>query len=216
MPRKKSNIHYIYKTTCLVTNRYYFGMHSTCNLNDNYMGSGKRLRYSIRKYGIENHKREILLFFESRELLIKAEENFITDDMINDTNCMNLRKGGTGGFSAEQQKLNAKKSHEKQLQLMKNDMWVKKKGKNISKALKIAYAEGKRPRIVKYSWKNKFHTNETKLKIGNTNSVNQQGIKNSQYGTHWITNGLINKKIKKNEIIPIDWWLGRCQGGSAK
>ncbi len=53
MARKQKTIHYLYKTTCLVTNRYYIGMHSTCNIDDGYMGSGKRLRYSIRKYGVD-------------------------------------------------------------------------------------------------------------------------------------------------------------------
>jgi hypothetical protein len=29
------------------------------------------------------------------------------------------------------------------------------------------------------------------------------------YGTHWITNGTINKKIKKEDKIPNKFWLGR-------
>ena len=63
MARKKKNIHYMYKTTCVITKRYYIGIHSTSNINDDYLGSGKRLRYSVRKYGIENHVKEILNFF---------------------------------------------------------------------------------------------------------------------------------------------------------
>jgi len=98
MARKQKTIHYIYKTTCLVTSRYYIGMHSTNNLEDGYMGSGKRLRYSMRKYGIDNHKKEILEFFETRELLIEAEKKAITPEMITDNNCMNIMSGGTGGF----------------------------------------------------------------------------------------------------------------------
>ena len=34
-------------------------MHSTNNLNDGYLGSGKRLRYSIQKYGVDSHIKEI-------------------------------------------------------------------------------------------------------------------------------------------------------------
>jgi hypothetical protein len=37
----------------------------------------------------------------------------------------------------------------------------------------------------------------------------QAGCKNSQFGTMWITDGLINKKIKKEEPIPIGWIKGR-------
>lgn len=37
----------------------------------------------------------------------------------------------------------------------------------------------------------------------------QQGNKNSQYGTMWITNGTDNKKIPKELIIPMGWYNGR-------
>lgn len=37
----------------------------------------------------------------------------------------------------------------------------------------------------------------------------QQKDKNSQYGTHWITNGIVNKKIKKDDAIPTGWCRGR-------
>ena len=73
MGRKKPHIHYIYKTTCNVTKRYYIGMHSTTNLEDGYLGSGKRLRYSVRKYGKENHTKEILEFLPTREKLVIRE-----------------------------------------------------------------------------------------------------------------------------------------------
>jgi hypothetical protein len=209
MPRKKSNLHYIYKTTCLVTNRYYIGMHSTCNVDDGYMGSGKRLRYSIRKYGVDNHEKEVLEFFENRELLIEGEINIITDKMVSDPNCMNLRKGGTGGFTSEQQKLNAKKSYEKQCKLHKDIEWVKRKGERITKSLIRAYAEGRKEKKIDYDWNGKKHSTESKGKIGVKNSIKQQGSGNSQYNTSWITNGIENKKIPKNSELPVDWKLGR-------
>lgn len=43
----------IYKTTCLVNNMKYIGWHSTNNLNDGYLGSGKYLLRAIDKYGKE-------------------------------------------------------------------------------------------------------------------------------------------------------------------
>jgi hypothetical protein len=74
MARKEKKYHFIYKTTNLLSGKYYIGMHSTNNLADGYMGSGRRLRYSINKYGEENHKVEILEFVDNRAELIKREE----------------------------------------------------------------------------------------------------------------------------------------------
>ena len=42
MARKEKQYHFIYKTTNIITERYYYGMHSTDNLEDGYLGSGKR------------------------------------------------------------------------------------------------------------------------------------------------------------------------------
>ena len=69
---KGQKYHILYKTTCTVTGNFYIGVHSTTNLEDGYLGSGKRLRYSIEKHGKENHLREILEFFiknNSRSIL---------------------------------------------------------------------------------------------------------------------------------------------------
>jgi len=53
MSKNKIKYHFLYKTTNLINNKYYYGMHSTYKLDDGYLGSGNRLRYSIRKYGKE-------------------------------------------------------------------------------------------------------------------------------------------------------------------
>jgi len=74
MARKEKRYHYIYKTTCKITNRFYVGMHSTDNLEDGYIGSGKLLIYSIRKHGKENHVKEILKFLPNRTSLKEREK----------------------------------------------------------------------------------------------------------------------------------------------
>lgn len=97
MARKEKNIHYIYKTTCNVTGRWYIGKHSCYDINDGYMGSGTVLRRSIRKYGIEQHTKEILEYCESKEVLNFRENEIVNSVLIQDPNCMNLMCGGSGG-----------------------------------------------------------------------------------------------------------------------
>jgi hypothetical protein len=59
------------------------------------------------------------------------------------------------------------------------------------------------------NWTGKKHREETKIKIGATNSILQMGTNNSQYGTMWITDGVKNIKIKKSEPIPENFYRGR-------
>lgn len=90
--------HIIYKTTCLVTGRYYIGMHSTDDLEDGYKGSGQRLWKSIKKYGEDQHVCIILEHHPDRESLSKREEELVNRDLLQDPLCMNLRTGGTGNY----------------------------------------------------------------------------------------------------------------------
>ena len=88
--------HLVYKTTCLITKRYYIGMHSTDILQDGYLGSGVRLVRSVKKYGKENHMREILFECESRHAASDKETEVITDNVRADPLCMNCAPGGLG------------------------------------------------------------------------------------------------------------------------
>lgn len=90
--------HIIYKTTCLVTGRYYIGMHSTDDLDDGYLGSGKYLGYSLRKYGPDQHVREVLEHLPDRSSLKARERELITEAVITDSSSMNLALGGDGGW----------------------------------------------------------------------------------------------------------------------
>jgi hypothetical protein len=109
MSKVEKKYHIIYKTTCLITKKYYIGMHSTDNLEDGYMGSGKALRYSLKRYGKENHKVEILEMVESRELLAEREKSIVTLSKVRNGKCMNLKVGGIGGFTKKAKKKKTKK-----------------------------------------------------------------------------------------------------------
>lgn len=88
--------YFIYKTTNTVTNEYYIGKHETKNLNDNYLGSGLRLRNAIEKYGKEKFVREIIEFCESKNELNEREIYHINLH-ISEEKCYNIALGGQGG-----------------------------------------------------------------------------------------------------------------------
>ena len=209
--RKKANIHYIYKTTCNVTGKWYVGMHSTNNLEDGYMGSGKRLRYSIRKYGLNNHTKEILEYLPTREELILREIEIVNKELILDNLCMNLKEGGTGGFSDEEHKNKfLKAGRETLINKIKNDFsFFEKWSKMSSKRMKNTHKEGK---INYNTFEGKSHSDETKQLISEIKKGTGTGETNSQYGTCWITNGIENKKIKKEDFdsyLLESWVKGR-------
>jgi hypothetical protein len=212
MARKAHNIHYIYKTTCNVTGRWYVGMHSTSNENDGYMGSGKRLRYSIRKYGADNHTKEILSYHDSRESLVLREIEIVTNGLMEDPMCMNLCVGGFGFLDEE---------HQTKCSKLGNDAFVKKllldeefKNKFTENARinsKNAILNGKIKKI-EYDWTDKTHSEESKRLISEKLKGKGTGETNSQYGTCWVTKDGLNKKLKKDELenhLYDGWITGR-------
>ena len=207
MARKEKRYHYIYKTTCKITNKFYVGMHSTDNLEDGYMGSGKRLGYSIRKHGKEKHTVEILEFLLNRSSLKSREAEIVNEQFLQDPLCMNIALGGGGGFiSKEQQRTRAITGGQAFARRLKEDLEFRKKHSDVSsKRMKKTNSEGK----INYdTFSGKNHSEESKQKIS-IKASQRVGDKNSQYGTCWITNGLENTKIKKTETIPDGWKLGR-------
>ena len=199
--------HYIYKTTNLINEKYYVGMHSTNKLDDGYLGSGYKLRRSINKHGKENFKMEILEFFSDRSSLSDREKQLVNEELLKEPMCMNLVFGGQGGFiSINGYKKGAKKMNEV---LWSNPVWVEKKKKHSSECIKYLHSIGFFNNYSNPRFAYKSHTLEAKSKIGRANSIHQIGDKNSQFGTCWITNGIENKKIKKSSIITDGWKFGR-------
>lgn len=213
MARKPHSYHYIYKTTCKINGKYYIGMHSTSNLEDGYIGSGKRLWNSIRNHGRENHEIEILEWFPDRSSLKDREKQLVNESLLQDPMCMNLALGGEGGFINKEAAAsggratcikNGKKAREQFSLNMKDPDYCKVNVEKIKKTNleRTGSANG---------WKGKTHSNESKKKIGEKNSISQKGSRNSQFGTHWIynTEHEISKKILKTEEIPDGWTIGR-------
>jgi hypothetical protein len=208
MARKQKRYHYIYKTTNTINGKYYIGMHSTDDLTDGYIGSGKRLWYSIKKYGKENFKVEILEFFLDRVSLKNREIELVNEQKINDPLCMNIVYGGGGGFiSPEGCKKGGKYSGNLLANRIKTDSEYREKHKQ--QFLSMTTELRKKGLLQPPNWMGKKHKEETKQKIGEANSLKQKGEGNSQFGTCWITDGNKNKKIKKTDKLPKNWGYGR-------
>jgi hypothetical protein len=193
---KGQKYHILYKTTCKVTGDFYIGVHSTMNLEDEYLGSGKRLRYSIQKHGKENHVREILETFDSREELVKREREIVNEVFLKEEKCMNLAIGGEGGFvNRKAARAGGKASLKK---LWKDENFRKKHIDLLSSIAKRNHKNG----VLKGwpSWKGKFHTKETRDEIGKRTSISQKGEKNSQFGKCWIKKEFNSIKILKEDF----------------
>ena len=207
MARKERKYHYIYKITCLKNNRYYIGMHSTDNLEDGYLGGGKRIKNSVKKHGKDAHKKEILEFFENREDLKKRESELVNEELLNDPMCVNLQPGGGGGIIDEIHHSKLKEGASKWIIEKWKDPEYRMMQTNLkSERYKKLHKEGK----MRYdTFKGKKHTPESLEKMRNADRF---GEKNSQFGTFWIFKDGISMKVKPQDLeskLSEGWRRGR-------
>jgi N-methylhydantoinase B/oxoprolinase/acetone carboxylase alpha subunit len=172
------------------------------------MGSGKLLGYAIKLYGIENFHKEILHVFDNEDEMNRMEAEIVNEEFIMRDDVYNICVGGQGGFSyvnkhvidREHWSNNRKITNDKHSHML--DEWGAKGGRNSKPCENFLIAS-------KTSFSGKSHTDETKEKIRQKNSLNQSGSGNSQFGKMWITNGIDNMKISRTSEIPQGWSKGR-------
>ena len=198
MPRKQKKFHYIYKTTCLITGKFYVGMHSTDNLEDGYLGSGKILGYSLNKYGKENHVREILEYLPSRIKLKEREKEIVNEELLSDPLNINLKYGGEGGWDYLNDSSNA---HRLRASAGGRIGGKKTGASNLARLtkesrLKISQTSIARGTLFTLGMLGKNHSAETKQQM----SIAGSGEKNSQFGTCWVTKDSKPIKIKKEQL----------------
>jgi hypothetical protein len=93
----KKKYNYFYKIVNKINGHFYYGIHSTDDLNDGYMGSGSRLHTAYKKYGVENFYKEILRFFDSRKEATEYEAEVVNEELVYCDDCYNVARGGEIG-----------------------------------------------------------------------------------------------------------------------
>lgn len=203
----------IYKTTNLVNGKFYIGKHQTKDLNDGYMGSGKFLKRAIKKYGLDNFYKEVLHVCESEKQMNIFEKILVVPDPELNYNLCDGGKGGWSYLNRTGQNIteNSRAANRKTMleiihPIVNHPSKLSTKLKSLQKANKRKqelYPQG--------AFYGKKHTVEWRQNQSAVMKEKQKGHLNSQYGTCWITNGVENKKIKKEEL---DSWtkLGYNKG----
>lgn len=200
----------VYKITNNITKSIYIGKHQSENLEDGYFGSGKILRRSINKHGKENFTKEILFIFNSEQEMNEKEKELVTEEFCKRKDTYNLCEGGRGGFSyLNRTGLNISENQRRSRTLL-NQITPPTRGIKLSEARKNHLSKHMKENNP-LGFKNKNHSEESKLKMSNSKKDKCNGKNNSQYGSFWITNGKENKKSK--DAIPEGWYRGRVYYG---
>lgn len=164
--------HYVYVTTNLINGKQYVGDHSTNNLNDKYLGSGKIIKEAIKKHGKNNFQCAILEFFDTKQEAFSSQEKYINELNTMIPNGYNLSpKGGANCFNGLSQESieKLKKTLSNSIKgKPHNETWNKnvseaKKGKNFSQEHKKHLSEAKKGKTS--SFIGKHHSDETKKLI---------------------------------------------------
>ena len=199
----------IYKITNTINGKYYIGKHQTKNLEDGYMGSGRLIKAAIKKYGVENFIKEILHVFDNEQEMNQKEKELVVLSEMS----YNLCEGGKGGFGY----INSNPL---------KDVWLQKAIQktntgqaNIDRAETVRKLMTATPEIrnrLKNHMSNrkngmlgKKHSENAKQKMARPRGTYNNSYQNSQYGTIWITNGILNKKVSRDHLIPEGWHRGR-------
>ncbi len=170
----------VYQITNLLDGKIYIGKHQTKNLDDGYMGSGKRLRYAMKKYGAENFKKEILFVFETELEMNTKEAELVNEEFVGRDDTYNICFGGQGGWS-----------------YINNEILDKEARISAGRLGGIAFGKS-------YRLKNPKHPKA----MGPGKGCHLKGTDSPVFGKIWITNEIENRKIYPHESIPEGWRIG--------
>lgn len=209
--------HILYKTTNTVNGKNYVGVHSTSNLDDGYLGSGKQIRAAIKKYGSQVFSREILEYFDSREKAFVRESEIVTEEFINKCDNYNMGIGGLGGNTKTESI--KKQISEKLIGRIISDATKKKMSENNGMKKETTKKPNTTPPILRgkdNGMYGKNHTvesislmskNRKEARIDYTNELRKSLGDNSR-GKKWYNNGTEGKRFVEGDQ-PDNFILGR-------
>lgn len=188
--------HFIYKTTHK-NGKYYIGRHSTDNVDDGYIGSGKWPRSIKDKSSLT---REILEYADDIETLKILEGQYLASHYGN-PDCMNMTLDPTG-FDTDNNPMKQSNIAEK---ISGDNHWL---FKNPERKEDIGKLQKEKYRVGQHAWTNKHpnkdgsiskRTAEMGRNIFQTNNPSiwrsEQGIHHWQNGNAPNANGELNKKL---------------------
>lgn len=200
---------YLYEITNNITQDFYIGVHKTKNMDDGYMGSGTRLKRSIDKYGLENFRKDVMAMFDDEVTMFEAERTVVNEQLLQDVHCLNLKVGGSGGWSFNQLPVTKRPNYG-------TAEYRRKRGQAAGAAAvrarkRIQQADPSFFKRVTAAAAVAVLSEESKQKRRDSfeRIAHQSGSSNSQFGTMWITDGVVNHKIAKDSDIPEGFRKGR-------
>lgn len=211
----------VYKTINLIKGEYYIGIHITEDIEDDYLGSGKRLKHAIEKHGRDIFKKEILAVFDNPHDMFKMEEELVNEETLKDPLCLNLKVGGCGGWNLKDNSILYKSEHQTKRSPFNKKDWREKNADKIAEWTRRGNERAKEALNEKRltGWKPKgcpgyHHTDEHKLKMSSIMSKAQAGEKNSNFGKMWIYSLDEKRSVcipKENieEWLEKGWFVGR-------
>lgn len=172
--------HYFYKIICKNSDEYYYGVHSTKNLNDGYCGSGKKLNKMYLQIGNTqlNFEKQILKFFETDDLMYQYERIVVDYELLKDIKCLNIVIGG-------KQNNNIKRNY---IRMFFNDKTI-----NVNKELENDFLQ--------HGWKRGMSPNDICVYVHNDNETLK--IKKGEL-SYYLLNGYIKGKHKNDKPVCIN------------
>ena len=186
--------HFIYKTTH-TNGKYYIGRHSTDNVDDGYIGSGRWPRSIKDKSSIT---REIIEYADSEESLILLEQKFLTEH-YGKPNCMNMSNTSTGAPTGD---ANPMRRIEVVDKFKGHNHWTKQDGSDIS------------IEILRQKQNNLVEKGEHIFQTDNPNKDGQNAKAAMASGNHiWLKN---NPSIRRSKEGIHHWQNGNAPNAGGK